>query len=253
MSTNCNIVRQRFNAVRAVRAQTILSKLVSTEDSVGDIRRVAGVDVSYVKIGELELGVGVVVLLDYPELKPRRCLYTVRRVCIPYIPGLLAFREMEVLAPVLAYTLHEENVDLLVVDGHGIAHPRGFGIASHLGLAFNKPSIGVAKNLLAGREEQVGDETYIVLGGRVVGVTLTTGQGKLYVSPGHRVSVRTALQLVKSMLKPGSRLPEPTRLADMMCKELKSRWKRELPEVRECTVRSIRDLLDHQHPPAKST
>ncbi len=244
MSVDCSVVKQRFNVARAVRAQIVLSQLLSIRDELGDVKSVAGVDVSYIKSGDLELGLGTIVILNYPDLKPYKCFYTIRRVCIPYIPGLLAFREMEVLAPLLARVLHEERVDLLVVDGHGIAHPRGCGIASHLGLAFDKPSIGVAKNLLSGVEDYRGGEGYIMQGDRIVGGVLRVDHVKLYVSPGHRVSVKTALELIKSMLKPKSRLPEPTRLADMVSRELKSQWRKEILDVRECTIRSILHFLN---------
>jgi len=229
----CQLVKARFNATRAARAQTILSNLISIEDELEKLDVVAGLDVSYFNINGVEYGVGVMVTLKYPELKPQRCFYTVRRVCVPYIPGLLAFREMEVLAPLLVHGLSEVNVDLILVDGHGIAHPRGFGIASHVGLAFNLPSIGVAKRLLAGREELVGGRILIIHEGRVVGGVLETEHGKLYISPGHRVSVDTSIKLVGTMIRRGSRLPEPTRLAD----EISKRLKKSRPSVgsKECT------------------
>lgn len=214
----------------------LLSKLVSLDDMIKDINTVGGLDVSYFNVGDLEYGVGVLVILGYPELKLQRCFYAIRRVCVPYIPGLLAFREMEVLAPVLAYGLSEVDVNLLVVDGHGIAHPRGFGIASHIGLAFRKPSIGVAKRLLVGREDYRDGVGLVVYENRVVGAILETRWGKLYVSPGYGISVETSLKLVRTMMKPGSKLPEPTRLADEISKRVKPK---SIPnkdlEIRECT------------------
>jgi len=227
-----------------MKAQMLLSKLLSLEDSIGSIRRVAGLDVSYTRFKEVEVGIGTIVILNYPELEPYKCYYTTRRICIPYIPGLLAFREMEVLAPLLAYTLGEVDVDLLLVDGHGIAHPRGFGIASHVGLAFNKPSIGVAKSLLSGREDYIEGRRLIVQGDRIVGGVLEVKSGKLYVSPGHRVSVETAIKLVESMVKPSRNLPEPTRLADVVGKELRRRVHgADVLDVKECTVRTLTSFL----------
>jgi deoxyribonuclease V len=152
---------------------------------------------------------------------------------------------MEVLAPLLASVLDSIDVDLLLIDGHGIAHPRGFGIASHIGLAFNKPSVGVAKSLLAGREDYRGGKKFIVQGDRIVGGVLEVKSGKLYVSPGHKVSVETAVKLVESMIRPSSRLPEPTKLADVIGRELRRKVRgAEVLGVRECTMRTLPSLLD---------
>jgi deoxyribonuclease V len=241
----CSVVKQRFNVSKAIKAQTLLSKLLSLEDGLGSVRRVAGLDVSYLKFNDLELGLGTITILNYPELELYKCYYATRRICIPYIPGLLAFREMEVLAPLLASVLDSIDVDLLLIDGHGIAHPRGFGIASHIGLAFNKPSIGVAKSLLAGREDYRGGKKFIVQGDRIVGGVLEVKSGKLYVSPGHKVSVETAVKLVESMIRPSSRLPEPTKLADVIGRELRRKVRgAEVLGVRECTMRTLPSLLD---------
>lgn len=236
----CSVIKQRFNTSKSMKAQMLLSKLLSLKDDMGSIRRVVGLDVSYLRFKEVELGLGTLVILNYPELEPYKCYYTTRMICIPYIPGLLAFREMEVLAPLLARVLEEVEVDLLVVDGHGVAHPRGFGIASHIGLAFNKPSIGVAKSLLSGREDYIGGRRFIVQGDRIVGGVLEVKSGKLYVSPGHRVSVETAIRLIESMIKPSYNLPEPTRLADMIGRELRRRVRgASVLDIKECPVRTL--------------
>lgn len=237
MSFNhCSSIRSRFRIDRAVRAQTILSKLILLEDKIGDLRSVGGLDVSYIESNGLEYGVGTLIIVEYPTLKPYKCFYAVKRICVPYIPGLLAFREMEVLTPLLAYALNSTSVDLLVVDGHGIAHPRGFGIASHVGLVFSKPSIGVAKRLLAGRVERSGGRTLIIHNDRVVGGVLEIGGSKLYISPGHMVSVETSVKLVEAMVRRGSKLPEPTRLADSISRVLKRNMGNVEKEVTgECT------------------
>lgn len=207
-----------FNTARAERAQRLLARRVMLRDEFPPLKRVAGLDVSYLRTGDGEVGVGVAVLLDYPSLRPRECVVYVDRVCVPYIPGFLAFREMAVAAPALARL---SGFDLVIVDGHGIAHPRRFGIASHVGVVFGKPSIGVAKRRLAGLEADDGGKTYIILGGEKVGVVIRRGRSRLYVSPGNKVSVDTAGRLVESMLKAGRRLPEPTRVADEVSKAVK--------------------------------
>ncbi len=228
----CREARLRFNPSKASRAQELLSKLVKVEDDYGVIERVGGLDVSYFKDGSL--GLGVLVVLKYPELSAVKCFYAVKRACIPYIPGLLAFREMEILTPLLSKALADERVDLLVVDGHGIAHPRKAGIASHIGLAFNKPSIGVAKRILAGKEEPVGARRLIIYKGEIVGGVLEAGDWKIYVSPGHRISVETALKLVATMIKKNEKMPEPTRLADSISRKLRDTVKTE--KIGECKI-----------------
>ncbi len=160
--------------------------------------------------------------LRYPSLELVKCVAAVREVCIPYVPGLLAFREMAVLAPALARLIRllGRKPDLIIVDGHGIAHPRRAGIATHVGVAFDIPSIGVAKRRLYGRETQQAGMELLVAEEGPIAVILRKGRSRIYVSPGHRVGLKTSARLVGSMLKRG-RLPEPTRLADKISKELR--------------------------------
>ena len=217
-----------FNLARAERAQRILSRRVVLRDDYPPLRRVAGLDVAYVRRGEWDLGIGVAVLLDYPSLRLRDCVAYLDRVCVPYVPGFLAFREMAVLGPALARLARP---DILLVDGHGVAHPRRFGIASHVGVATGLPSIGVAKRRLVGSEVEEGGRVYIVHGGEKLGVVIARGRGKIYVSPGHRVSVEGAARLVEAMLVRGRKLPEPTRVADAISKSLRRRIAEEGPEA----------------------
>jgi len=207
-----------FDVGRAERAQRILARRVVLSDDYPPLRRVAGLDVAYIRRGDTDIGVGVAVLLDYPSLRLRECSVYIAEVCVPYVPGFLAFRELAVLAPALARI---GKPDLLVVDGHGVAHPRRFGIASHVGVVTGLPSIGVAKRRLAGREVEEAGKTYIVHRGERVGVVLRRGRSKIYVSPGHRVTVDTAARLAESMMVSSRKLPEPTRVADEVSKRVK--------------------------------
>ncbi len=195
-------------------------------DDYGPIHRVAGLDVAYTKVEGYDLGIGVAAVLSYPSLAEEACYAYTRIVCIPYIPGLLAFREMAVLGPIIARL--RNHIDLYVVDGHGIAHPRRFGIASHVGVVSNTPSIGVAKKRLYGKEIAEGPLRLLVGdNGEKIAAVIESGRGKeIYVSPGHRISLDSAVRLVKSMLKPGSRLPEPTRIADAISKRIRREVKR---------------------------
>ncbi len=223
----CRDVESRFSPQIAMEAQRLLTSKLVLEDRYGPIRYVAGLDVAYVKRGEETVGAGVAVLLSYPSLEVEDCVAYVARVCIPYIPGLLAFREMNVLAPAVLKLESKNKVDLYVVDGHGIAHPRRFGIASHVGVVMDKPSIGVAKKRLYGREEVwKGSRVLLDEDGRILALILKSGRGsKIYVSPGHRITPFSAARLVSSMLRRGHRLPEPTRVADRISKSIRTRLK----------------------------
>ncbi len=220
LRVDCAGIRERFSVRRAERAQRVLARKVEVADRLGPVRRVLGLDVSYVR-GEGDLGIGVAVLLSYPHLDVVSCHAYVGPVCVPYIPGLLAFREMAVLGPLL--TRVAGSADLIMVDGHGIAHPRRLGIASHVGVVTDTPSIGVAKKRLYGRVGLVrGRRVLLDEEGRVIAVILSSGRGsEIFVSPGHRVSPFTAAGIVERMLVRGHRLPEPTRVADMVTKRLK--------------------------------
>jgi len=130
---------------------------------------------------------------------------------------------MAVLGPAMQWIMREHQPDLVVVDGHGVAHPRRAGIATHVGVVFDVPSIGVAKKRLYGKETKIGGKLYLVDkdGAPIAGI-IERGRSRVYVSPGHRISVDTSLRLVKTMLRRG-RLPEPTRVADRLTKELRKR------------------------------
>ena len=216
----CGLVRKRFSVEKAERAQQTLRSRLVLSDIYSPIRIVVGLDVAYKRYGGSEAGVGVAVALSYPGFKPLACFAATRSICVPYIPGLLAFREMAVLAPALKKLLSRVRPDLLLVDGHGVSHPRGLGIASHVGVVFGIPSIGVAKKRLHGREEEVSGRILLVSESGPVGEVIVAGGSRIYVSPGHGVSLSSASRLVKGMVK-GRRLPEPLRIADSLSKRIK--------------------------------
>lgn len=243
MSSNpCAVIRERFSPGRAMRAQRLLSTMVSTEDRPLNISRVVGVDVAYKRLSTGELGIGVAVVFGYPRLNVEECIAYIAPVCIPYIPGLLAFREMAVLGPALSRVLRGRG-NLLVVDGHGISHPRRLGIASHLGVVFNTPSIGVAKKRLYGRVEvRDGRKVLVDDGGEVIAVMV----GRVYVSPGTLISPWRAAELIESFIRKGYKLPEPIRVADSVSKELKSRDLGSLEGWIDCTTKARpTGLLDY--------
>ena len=198
--------------------QRELARQVVREDRFGTIRTVAGVDLGFPRTPDGgELGRAAVVVLRWPDLDLVEERVVEQPVTFPYIPGLLSFRE----APVglAAITSLERRPDLLLVDGQGLAHPRRCGIACHLGLLLDLPTIGCAKSLLVGQAEESGpdpgDWTPLVNRGETIGAALRTRPKTrpIYVSIGHRVSLTSAIALVAQCGR-GYRLPEPTRLAD---------------------------------------
>ncbi|BCA78900.1 endonuclease V [Desulfuromonas sp. AOP6] len=207
----------------AVALQRRLAAQVRLEDGVTpSLRRVAGVDVSYEKHGDLFFA--AVVLLSYPDLQVVEEASAVARVSFPYIPGLLSFRELPVLLQ--AFQGLQTRPDVVLVDGQGIAHPRRLGLASHLGLWLQLPTIGCAKSRLCGDHEEPGlhkgDYAALELKGDQVGAVLRTRDRvrPLYVSPGHLCTVARAAQVTLACTT-RYRMPEPTRLAHLLTNRLR--------------------------------
>ncbi len=199
----------------AIALQRRLAERVRREPDLGEVRRVAGVDASY----RNQTAVGAVVVLDYPTLTVVDYVVARCPVTYPYVPGLLSFRE----APAVLQALAQIKVvpDLLIFDGHGIAHPRRLGLASHIGVLLDVPSIGCAKRRLCGTYEMPGTEagsvsplydkdTHEIIGAVV---RTRTDVRPVFVSVGHRVDLDTAIHYVLTCCR-GRRLPEPTRWAD---------------------------------------
>lgn len=204
----------------ATRIQKELASQLIIEDRLGPVRRVAGVDVSYA-LDSNDYVAGAVVL-DADTLEVLEKASFAGTTTLPYLPGFLSFREIPGLLEVLSQL--STPPDLIVCDGQGIAHPRRMGVASHLGLWVQIPTIGCAKSPLIyspnpGPER--GDRAAIRNRGELAGYTLRTRKNvkPVYVSPGHLVSHDTACEWVLK-LAPKWRLPETTRQADHMVGEL---------------------------------
>jgi deoxyribonuclease V len=201
--------------------QALRARLSTTDDAPLDrTATVAGVDNGYVQQPDGgTLGIGVAVALTFPDLQPLEWSVATLSVRFPYIPGLLAFREVPLMQAALAGL--RSAPDLVLVDAHGYAHPRRFGAASHLGVLIELPTIGCAKSRLIGRYAQPGPEagaqSALVDHDETIGMVVRTraGGAPIFVSIGHRVSLATAVQLALACCRPGVRLPEPTRLADL--------------------------------------
>ncbi|MGI5220862.1 deoxyribonuclease V [Nocardia sp. CA-290969] len=201
------------SADEAVAIQQRLREQVVVRDDHGPVRRVAGLDVAY---RDPDIAVGVVTVLDTESLAVLDQAVVREHVEFPYISGLFAFREVPALTRALERLTVEP--DALVCDGHGLAHPRRFGLAAHLGVLTDLPSIGVAKNSFGEFTEPGharGDWSAATADGETVGRVLRTQPGvkPVYVSVGHRFTLDSACDLVLR-LTPRYRLPETTRTAD---------------------------------------
>lgn len=178
-----------------------------------EIKKIAGVDLSF-KDG---FSFAIVVVLSFPELEVLEVKFSKEKIRYPYIPGLLSFREGPAFLG--AWEKIKFEPDVVFFDGQGIAHPRGLGLASHMGLFIDKPTIGVAKSKLFGVYEEppqeAGKFTYLFTKNNYrIGAVIRTipNQNPLFVSPGHFMDVDNAIELTLKCIK-GHRIPEPTRLA----------------------------------------
>ena len=204
-----------LSPAQARATQQRLSRLVETTDRLGDIATVAGVDVGFDNNNALTRA--AVVVLSFPGLELREQALISEPTRFPYVPGLLSFREAPAILAALAKLEHLP--DVLLCDGQGLAHPRRFGIACHLGVLTDLPSIGVAKKRLIGTHEDPGqargDWTPLVHKEETVGAVLRSRPGvkPIYVSPGHRISLARAVDVVMRCTR-RYRLPETTRRAD---------------------------------------
>jgi deoxyribonuclease V len=209
-------VRHRWDLTpkEAMALQAELAARVVREDTAREVRRVAGVDVGFEDDGKVTRA--AVAVLDFPGLALAERVVVRQPTRFPYIPGLLSFRE----APAVLAAFERLSVvpDLVLYDGQGIAHPRRFGIASHVGLLLDVPTIGVAKTRLVGEHRQLperkGARVPLVDHGETIGAVLRTRTGvtPLYVSIGHRVSLEAAVRWVMACTT-RYRLPETTRWA----------------------------------------
>ena len=206
----------QVTVAEAEEIQRRLALQVSKRNEVDAPRLVAGVDISAPDKGGMAKG--AVVVLRLPDLTPVERSVVEQRVSFPYVPGLLSFRETPlILAACQGLSL---TPDLFIADAQGIAHPRRLGLASHLGLLLDIPTIGCAKSILCGRHGELGEEpgSYAPLfdGSEVIGAALRTKRGlkPVYVSIGHKVDLEAAIHWVLACCR-GYRLPEPTRLAHL--------------------------------------
>jgi deoxyribonuclease V len=219
--------------------QDELRKKWVAEDRFGEICTVGGLDAAFVltgsqafktkqsrwnKLRDANRAIAAVVVYQYPEMQEIERTHAVVPLQFPYVPGFLSFREIPALLAALRKL--RELPDLLFCDGHGYAHPRRMGLASHLGILLARPTIGTAKSILLGEHGTLaakqGSWAALKDGRETIGAALRTRDGvkPVYVSQGHRVSLESAIRLTLSVCD-GTRIPRPTRDADRFVGEIK--------------------------------
>lgn len=200
----------KIDLEKAKRAQVLIAgKVVEKDGFSWPPRLVGGVDVAF----KGDTAIGAAVVLRFGDLRVVDRAFCVRTVRVPYIPTFLAFREVAAMAE--AVRRLRTRPDVVLVDAHGKLHPRKAGEATHLGVVLDIPTVGVAKSRLVGT---VRDDGYVVYKGEVLGYRLETG---VYVSVGHRVTLETAIKLVRQVTRYS--IPEPTRQAHIYANELRRR------------------------------
>lgn len=208
----------------AVEIQNRLKKQILLKSSFNNLNNkfIAGADVSYDK--QIDRFYAGVVVFELQTMQRIEETTASGKVDFPYIPGLLSFRE----APILlrAFSKIKKTPHIIMLDAQGIAHPRGIGLASHIGLLLDKPSIGCAKTRLIGEYDSVGEEvghySRLTLKGKTVGAVLRTRKNvkPIFVSPGHKIDLATSIDLVLKSCR-GYKLPEPTRQAHNLVNKVK--------------------------------
>ena len=205
-----------LNTTQAFEIQNTLSDRVIKLDILPDVKYIAGVDLSTRRTSKT--ATASVVLLSYPDLEIIEIQTASGNLDFPYIPGLLSFRELPLtIAACEKLTI---SPDLVIVDGQGIAHPRRFGLASHLGVVMDIPTIGCAKSRLCCShtepENEPGNYSNLIEKEEIIGAALRTKHGvkPVYVSIGHKISLDTAISWIINCCR-GYRLPQPTRLAHL--------------------------------------
>ena len=208
----------------AITIQKDLStRLILHDDGLPDmLSHIAGADISYAK-GD-NLFYAAVVVLDYRTMEIVEEVSWNGRVDFPYIPGLLSFRE----GPPLLRAFEKLRIvpDVVMFDGQGIAHPRGIGLASHVGLFLEVPAIGCAKTRLIGTNDppggNVGDSSCLLYQGKTIGAVVRTKKGikPIFISQGHKIGLDSAISVVLSCTR-GYKLPEPTRQAHLAVNRLR--------------------------------
>jgi deoxyribonuclease V len=213
---------QSLTPAHAVALQDELRKQIQIKPLDKEIRVIAGADISFNKYSDTVYA--GIVLFSYPEMRVIGNATAICTTTFPYIPGLLAFREVPALLE--AWKKLTIQPDLLVLDGQGIAHERRMGIATHFGLLTDVPTIGSAKSRLTGRYEEPANtilaESPMYDKGELIGIALRSKKNckPIYISPGHNINMQQSVDVIKNCIR-GYRIPEPTRQAHLLVNKIR--------------------------------
>ena len=208
----CKIEAADFNQAKQI--QINLAAKITLNDEFSEISSVAGLDVGFEKNNTI--AIGGIVILGFPDFNVIEKHISRRKVIFPYVPGYLSFREIPVLLQ--TYNKIHHKPDLIICDGQGIAHPRRFGLACHLGILLDLPAIGAGKSRLIGQFTEPplsrGSSSPLVHQNQTVGAVVRSRHGTrpLFVSPGHKISIGSAVEWTMNCC-PKYRIPETTRQA----------------------------------------
>lgn len=199
------------------REQSELAKKIILKDSFEKLETIGGVD----QVSVDNKIISCIVVCNYKTMKILEKAKAVVESKMKYMPGFRAYRELPAITE--AYNKLKSKPDVLIVGGHGITHPQGLGMASHAGLVLDQPAIGIANKLIVG--EISGDK--IVVGGKAKGALVSTKEKAkpVIVSPGHMISLKTSVEIVKNCLKEPHKMPEPLHLAHRLANKVKKELK----------------------------
>ena len=202
-----------------IQAQEMVASCALVQDQFGELKTIAGVDQAFLD-DEIISGI---VILDYDTMDVMEKVYSIKDVDFPYVPTFLSFREGPAI--ISAFRSLKTRPDLLMIDGCGINHPRSAGLATHIGVALDMATIGVAKKLLCGvvdKPVSIGEYSLILLYGQYVGALFLSKKGcnPIVIAPGHKVSLNATIEIVRHCLR-GHKLPEPIRFAHKYVGEIK--------------------------------
>ena len=197
----------------ATTIQKEISKKIITCDTINKIENICAIDVSYKDNIAYCSAVITNITFELIATANLKC-----KVEYPYLSGLFFLRESGPLLETLALLKNESesDFDILLIDGHGVLHPRRCGLASYVGYTIDKPTIGIAKNLICG---SLLEDHFIEYHDNVLGYRIKKeGKKPIYISVGHKISLRKSIQIVQDLTKNGERIPEPLRIADVNSK-----------------------------------
>ncbi len=204
-----------FDVNKLKEEQLKLAKKIVEKDSFDKLEMIGGADCTYHE----DKVISAIAVCDYKTMEVKEKVFAVSKAKIPYLAGFLAYREGPAISE--AYAKLAVKPDVLIFDGNGVLHPRRCGLASHLGILLELASIGIAKQLLVG--EVKGGKVYVEKEEMAELVVTREHAKPLYISPGHKISLKTSVEIVKNCMRFPHKLPEPLHVAHRYANEIKDK------------------------------